>query len=101
MPSLGGSTTRPLRAAGRVVAAGGGGDSTNRQFLSSAEVFDPQTGTWTASGSMAETRTWGTASLLTDGRGLVTGGYGDLAPLPSAELFDPATGTFSPAGLGY
>jgi hypothetical protein len=93
-------TTATLLADGRVLVAGGGGDYTNRQFLASAEIFDPQTGTWTATGSMAETRTWEAASRLSDGRVLVTGGYGDLAPLASAERFDPATGTFSPAGSG-
>ena len=36
------------------------------------------------------------ATLLDDGRVLVSGGFGDLAPLASAEIYDPRTGTFSP-----
>ena len=47
---------------------------------------------------MADARTYHMATLLADGRVLVTGGYGAEAPLASAELYDPKTGTFSPAG---
>jgi len=93
-------TTATRLADGRVLVAGGGGDYSNRNFLASAEIFDPTTGTFTPTGSMSAARTWYQASLLSDGRVLVTGGYGDLAPLASAELYDPATGTFSPAGSG-
>jgi hypothetical protein len=93
-------TTATLLADGRVLVAGGGGDYANRNFLASAEIFDPATGAFSATGSMTAARTWCQASLLADGRVLITGGYGDLAPLPSAELYDPKTGTFSPAGGG-
>jgi hypothetical protein len=93
-------TTATLLPDGRVLVAGGGGDYADRQFLASAEIFDPNAGTWAATGSMAEARTWGAAVPLKDGRVLVTGGYGDLAPLASAELYDPVAGTFSPAGGG-
>jgi hypothetical protein len=92
--------TATLLTDGRVLVAGGGGDYTNRQFLYAVEIYDPTTGTFTGTSSMAEARTNHASALLDDGRVLVTGGYGTQAPLPSAEIYDPQTGTFSPAGAG-
>jgi hypothetical protein len=92
-----------LLADGRVLVAGGCHDgrvyANNPHFLATAEVYDPATGTFSRTGSMAEGRTWQAAAALADGQVLVTGGYGDVVPLASAERYDPATGTFGPAGV--
>lgn len=71
-----------------------GGYDINNSVLSSAELFDPDTGVWTNAGSMGLVRQRHSAILLANGKVLVAGG-GDL---PSAELFDPATGTWSNTG---
>ena len=96
--------TATLLSGGRVLVAGGlargRAYADDPQFLALAELYDPA-GSFSATGPMTERRAWQMATLLADGRVLVTGGSGDFAaPLASAELFDPATGTFSPAGAG-
>jgi Kelch motif/Galactose oxidase, central domain len=85
-----------LLSDGRVLVEGGGSDYSGGKFLASAELYNPKTGTWTATGSMADQRNLLTATLLTDGRVLVAGGFGAQAPLASAEIYDPKTGTFGP-----
>jgi hypothetical protein len=51
-------------------------------------------------GSMIWPRVAHAATLLSDGRVLITGGsaYSNESPIPWAEIFDPATGTFRTAG---
>jgi hypothetical protein len=78
---------------GRVLVAGGNVDSSaNRGVLcclASAELYDPRTGTWSATGSMIDVRVAHTATLLLDGRVLVAGGDSANGSLTSAELYDP------------
>jgi hypothetical protein len=89
--------TATLLADGRVLLAGGTGALSNT--LTAAELYDPTTGKWTATGSMGTARQQFTATLLRDGKVLVAGGldqkYGRLA---STELYDPASGTWSSTG---
>ena len=56
--------------------------------LGTAEVFDPSTGAWTATGAMWRERREHTATLLHDGTVLVAGGQTG-SPLDSAEVYDP------------
>jgi hypothetical protein len=68
------SSSPALAPPNGTVLVTGGEDGNNP--LASAEVYDPTAGTFSATGSMVNTREWHTATLLNDGTVLVTGGAG-------------------------
>jgi N-acetylneuraminic acid mutarotase len=77
-----------------VIVAGGA----DRAFqpISSAELYNPATGTWMPAGSLNTARTAYASALLSNGKVLVTGGFGaDFHALAGAELYDPATGIWT------
>ena len=90
--------TATLLSNGKVLVAGGYNFASS--WLSSAELYDPASGTWTNTGSMAAGRYAHTATLLPNGKVLVTGGINWSAGgcLSSAELYDPASGTWTVTG---
>ena len=82
--------------AGSVLVAGGGDASAPSD---SAEVFNPQTATFSPVGAMTAARTMQSAVLLASGKVLIAGGQSSDADfLQSAELFDPAHATFAATG---
>jgi hypothetical protein len=73
--------------------------------LATAEIFDPSTGEWSATGPMRYARVGAEMVTLADGRVLVVGSstsYSVTGLHPdaydTAEVYDPATGRFTLAG---
>jgi hypothetical protein len=83
---------------GRVLVVGGSGDEFDP---STAELYDPPSGTWSATGSMLAPSDGLPPTLLLDGRVLVgdqvDGHYGN-GDFYGYELYDPATGTWTATG---
>jgi len=105
------SHTATKLANGKVLVAGGFTDPTSsanaQPVLTSAELYDPATGTWTPTGPMTTRRALHVAQLLPNGKVLVAGGRTCNGPPPlacnstfttnTAELYDPGTGAWTPA----
>jgi Galactose oxidase, central domain/Kelch motif len=76
--------------AGRVFEGGPG-------IVSSTEIYDPQTGHFSAGPKMTIPRTGHAAVLLANGKVLIAGGADrDEHPLSSSEIYDPASKRFTP-----
>jgi Kelch motif protein len=78
-----------LLSDGRVLVVGGDSPCCPSLTLSSAELYDPRTGTFSLTGNMSSPRDGPTATLLPNGKVLVISGA-------SAEIYDSVTGTLSP-----
>ena len=98
--------TATLLQDGKVLVAGGYKYGfMDNIYLSSCEIYDPQVGNWTSVGSLSEERAYHTATLLQDGKVLVTGGYkseyDDMEGIlsytySSCDIYDPSNGTWTP-----
>jgi hypothetical protein len=104
--TLTGSMTQPrclhsatLLPNGEVLVSGGVNSiyNTNTNTVTGTEIYNPATGTWTATGSLNVSRAQTATLLLADGEVLSAGGYNNTGNnaqntyLTSAELYDPST----------
>ena len=93
--------TATLLPNGKVLVAGGIDWDEGGPIYDSAELYDPDTGIWSATGSLTTARSDHTATLLASGKVLVAGGLllnRDYFVTNSAELYDPSTGNWSTTG---
>lgn len=98
--------TATLLPDGRILVVGGisvSADGSLAKSVSTAEIYDPASNTWSSAGSLAQGRSGHTATLLPDGRVVIVGGEsisasGSADLTASSEIFDPRTGTWSPSG---
>lgn len=95
--------TATLLQNGQVLIVGGNYDPAggNDSTLTSAELYNPVTQTFTYTGSLNTPRAGHTATLLPNGNVLIAGGawynntYGVEEPVFTLEMYNTATGTFS------
>ncbi len=97
------SHTATLLSNGKVLVAGGfifTPTMSGGYAITSAELYDPVSGTWTTTGSLDQPRYHHTATLLPNGNVLVagSGGYLGYNPPPSTELYHPASGIWTLSG---
>jgi hypothetical protein len=87
--------TATLLPDGSVLIAGGfRSEGASEVPIASAEIYDPETNTFTPTGAMNVGRSGHTATLLPNNLVLIAGGWGAKGRLSSAELFDPRTREF-------
>jgi hypothetical protein len=86
--------TATLLPNGKVLIAGG--NNAPYSFLNTADIYDPATGTFTATaGNMTSARSRHTTTLLPNGKVLIVGGWNGSSYLNTAEVYDPTIGTFT------
>ena len=91
--------TATLLPDGTVLVAGGlTGSLGNIVATASAEIYNPNTTSWSLSNSMSAPRSRFTATLLLNGTVLVAGGSNNGFATATAELYDFATGVWSRTG---
>jgi len=86
---------RVVTSGGKTLVLGGSSSSafSDPPALSSTELFDAATGTFSAGPPLGAARATFTTTILPGGKVLVVGGENGAVSLSSVELWDPAAGT--------
>ena len=88
--------TAALLPNGKVLVAGGGAlTNSNFTVLSSAELYNPGTATWTNTASLNTARFDHISTLLPNGTVLISGGFDNANSLSSTEFYNPVAGTWT------
>jgi hypothetical protein len=94
--------TATLLQSGKVLVAGGTDNASSGGSLATAELYDPDTRTFTATGSMTGLHASHSSTALLDGTVLIAGGLLNISLGGSvtnvAEIYDPSTGRFTATG---
>jgi N-acetylneuraminic acid mutarotase len=90
--------TATLLATGKVLVTGGCSQAACGAVTAVSELYDPATGQWSRTGSLATARDYQSATLLANGKVLVAGGFTTSGTAASAELYDPSAGRWSATG---
>lgn len=83
---------------GKILLAGGMSDNAGIGQLSTTEIFDPQTNTFTAGPNMSYIRTMTQAATLKSGKVLITGCWYYTKGAQIADVFDPVANTMTTTG---
>jgi hypothetical protein len=89
-----GHTAKRL-ANGQILVAGG--EDSQSHLIAAAELYNPATGTWAVTGSLATPRIDHAATLLANGDVLIAGGV-STGYTATAELYNPSTGQWRTTG---
>jgi N-acetylneuraminic acid mutarotase len=100
-----GGHTATILPDGKVLVVGGGDQGGDvlpfyGNGTATAELYDPNTNVFTSTNNMANPRFGHTATVLSNGKVLIVGGFESNSsnPTTAAEVYDPATGVFTPTG---
>jgi hypothetical protein len=74
-----------------------GGEKSKDGVISDAEIYHPDTNTWTDTLPLLRARRGASAVLLKNGKALIVGGEADGRVIDTLEFYDPTTGRFEQA----